>query len=1214
MEFHGPPLGDQAMGHQNGPNVNQLQVPGSSAPQIFQRALVQKIGEHMISSLAGNHKAILAAKTVLNDILVVLLTDSRTLPLHAAGLAYNFSFTPRMNIHEIRDQIMLVMNFPASVVQSHTLPPTPISFWLERNYKKVTRHAQVVIPGDVVATVEDLKTKIASIDPLGETTWINELHLSEEQYANHIISELTKCVSPLAFMLKQSLEQGVVDEGIVTLADTAIPLALVKSIEHFHTSLVETSGKNWQSNYNLRRNILKNYARETCETAFILSKKPPLDFLNDLIRMGTNTVRRLSQRPSETSYVLDSQNGLLPVDGIIQLSERAFQHVNSSGVLVGGQLLAMKQAYFKPIDAFLENNPTKTVTMLYQPDAQTKDIHSLEEILKTVRDRVPNNNVHGSSVFHLSAEGKQILTGRHVSVRKSASPEYHLGNYDINQPCQFVTYDGMAYIVSRAPRTEYAHSHGDVYGRSPSLMAIKHNLFRVTVGDINSKHEQLNRWISAATTPGGGAQQRLGTVAVPHSLFSIKDVHVHTPGLSPQKLTFGSNELRTAFMDPALYDCRRLESALNDNMSALRTRPERGLMYLKSIFDKKEKAAKNAKENFRIYWQEKTDTGHVHEKGQKALAEMRSLQLHPFYNVRFERGKFSMTKRELYLQIPPDELSQLSVVATQALFLLAKGTRESELCNTEKILTDFRLEGKKTEMKCGNLPEEFKPIPNLFREMFERVFGGYGFELEDINYLFSPVKVDNTVDEANKPVPDWLFIKYCLLPVVLKGKLQFQTELNPEDHLVKDSVLHNESTTPFFIFLQDEIFNKDPVQAEVMSANTIWIVTKSNWPKTLQLAALTMQYCFLRPKSISALIAAECHPGFAVDFLRHEAIYSEQAIYTAVGSHEMILTPGGAKMEERGDGGIEITVLGDIYTTRNTIGAGGVLVPAAIPNENGAVGGQTVSGNPIITRDGITVSEYGSLNQALTRSPLDEENKTVIRNQLSAPTRSPNVYNPLISGGETLYPDEFVPMIRPVMCPSDQTSNVMGIERYSCAPLPGTSNTGWENFYTSNQESTNRYASQMGSLYAMRYTKDNISLIPESRSFLLRTTQNPQTKVLCSTTALLGELYDLSFNIDVLTPHETSVLDFHISQRQGNLDRKQFRSSPGDLNTNYTGILGKLDVPAAMGLSIPYTQTTHPEIFTETALPAYILRGPNDCLIISPFSTESRTKTKIRGM
>ena len=1223
-----PPLGDLQFGHQNGPNFHKLPTNGNVASHVLQRALIKHVGNRMVSDVTGNYKSILAAKDVCNDVMAVFVGDQKSITFTAVGQAFNLSYAHTMNVKSLRDQILVVVTRPAPVRCKNVNPETTACFWIERCFDKTTRHAKMDIPGAVVNTIETLKTKLASFNTLGwDATNTTDIMTTAEHYdkfTQSMIESLSACFSAPAFALKTAIEKGVVDQALMSLLHTAMPYALATITAKFATSIAEGSTPgDWENNAQLQKHLAKQYAKMTCETTYALAKNPE-HFLPELIDCGLNSVSKVAHLKSKAIVYAPAEDTVYDLSGIILLSYQAYRFITTNPVckaqLRDGYMIDEKPAFYKPADAFIENDPTKSVLMLYDSEDHEKDKGGVIELIKSVREKgsFPSGRTKGEGVVSLSELGRTVLAGRKLQEdgdgRQSTRSRYLIGQYEVTERCLFVLHRGAAYVVDYTREYMPLREQPDYYGRTASLVATKRNLFRVSVGDIDSNHEQMNRWIARVCASVAGDKGAAADIDA-HMLFVNKPVTASTPGLSPQGLTFGSNEVRTAFMDPALYDATQQEAAANFNLKALAGTNAREMLFLKNIYSDALSAAEESRELFKGYWYDKTATGDVNAKGSQAKNALESIELHPFFNVRtridVSTGKklFNFEKRNVYLQMP---LLCSSVIKLRGMHLLATGARDSEIADLNARLTDVMFNDKLNSEYAMNTDHGAKinKISTSLATMFKNAFTRGSFTPEELNFTFH--NFEAAPENNNNPRPNWFITKYVVMPVVARGRTSFQNgkETSYDNKRLDKDVVKIRDVAEFEMFKKDHLFPDD----YVMSANTYWITVKSNWPPILQAAALLMQYCLTTPTALSAIILENGHPGFAVDFIRHDAVYSEQAIFTLVGSHEMILSPGGVSLKEKGDGSIDVMVNSDIHTTRNTLGAGAVLVPSVFPNVNATPRGENAAGNPIVTRDCITRTEHGTLAQLLLKSTgLSAKDAEMIRQQLGVSSRHRNVHN-LTIGADL--PDEFVPIIRPIARPTECIQPIMGIEKSACMRLSGSSNTAWERFYKSSEITQNPYASKMCSLYQMRYTKDN-TVIGRDRAFLLRTTCVVQNQVVCSTTAALEELYDLSQDVGILTPVERSAITLHSAQNFDNVDGMSFKQEVNDAEITGRPLLGILDVPAVMGFSVPYTQSTDLDVLvagTATRYPpggyATILKGPTDYHIVSPFTVPpQRTMT-----
>jgi len=1208
-----PPLGDSHFGHQNGPNLHKLPVNGNAASHVLQRALIKRVGDHMVSDVTGNYKSILAAKDVCNDVIAVFIGDEKSIMYTAVGQAFNFSYAHTMNVKSLRDQIIVVVVRPAPVCCKNVNPETSATFWIERFFDKITRHAKLDIPGSVVNTIETLKTKLASFNPLGvSSTTTDRMTIAEryDQFTQSIIESLSQCFSPAAFTMKEAMEKGVVDQATMCLVQHSIPFALANVAAKFATSIAEgTTPGDWENNAQLQKNLAREYAKKTCETTFALAKNPEY-FFPELIECGSSAITKVAHLQSKAIVYGSAEDTVFDLGGIILLSYQAFRFVTTHPLcknqLRNGYLLDKKPAFYKPTDSFIENDPTKSIVMLYDDEKHEKEKGGVIELIKSVREKgsFPSDRTKGEGALSLSEMGRTILAGKKLEdgeARRSTRTRYRIGEYEVKEQCQFVLHRGTAYVVDHTREYMPLREQPDFYGRTPSLVATKKNLFRVSVGDIDKHHELLHRWIARVCSSG----ERVSAADIDaHALFLNKPVTAHTPGLSTQRLTFSSNELRTTFLDPALYDATLQENAMNFNLKALAEITAKELLFMRNIFSNMLSVAQESRTLFENYWYDMSATGDVTAKGSQAKNALESIELHPFFNVRTREdeitGKkiFALQKRMLYLQIP---LLCNSVIKLRGLQMLARGARDNEICQLNNTLIELMSSEIKEQYgmkddpgeKCSNLSDSLASI-------FKKVFVRGSFRSDEVNFLFSKF---TTTDNDELPA-NWLITKYVIIPVITRGRTVFENgdRTSLREKRLEEDVVKIQTVSEFKMFEQDRLFRDD----YVMSANTHWITVKSNWPPILQAAALFMQYCLTTPTALSATILENVHPGYAVDFIHLGTTRSEQAMFTVSGAYEMILSPGGVFEKEKGDGSIEVAVKCDIHTTRNTLGAGTVLVPSVFPNVNAIPGGENAAGSPIVTRDNITRTEYGTLAHVLAKSQgLSDKDKEIIKQQLGVSTRHKHVHNLLMG---TDLPDEFVPIIRPVAKPTECIQPIMGIEKSACMRLSGSSNTAWERFYRSGEITQNSYASKMCSLYQMRYTKDN-TVIGNDRTLLLRSLCVVKNEVVCSTTAALEELYDLSHDVAVLMPSERASITLHSVQNFDNVNGMSFKQEVNDPEITGRPIFGLFDVPAVMGFTIPYTQSTDVAILEATSAMKHppggstkILKGPTDYHIVSPFT------------
>ena len=1016
------PMGTPYMTHQSGLNLKFLPKKGNAASHLLQRCLTRKIVNHFETDPMGNYKAILKAKDVCNDIVSVFLGDDRSIISSSLGQAFNMSIMHKLHVNRLYDQIEVMTTSPAPVSSKTTRPDIATIYHLERDYVHTDRSARVNIPAATVDAVERLRSKYATFDVVGGTEREavknhETMEKQADQEARSYIKELEETIKPPMFALKSSHEKGVIDQAIVTLLETCIPFSLARVYERFATSAAEGSTPgDWENNLLLQQTLAREYARDTCRVAFCLGRSPTT-FLPKLIDTGLKAVQNITHNESQALIYDVNNHAFFKLKGTIHLSMQAYNFITThpavSKTLRPCRLVDVKSVYYKPRGAFLED-PSQSTAKMYPTEEHETDSSALEELVRTVKDGTfPKQGKQGEGFLKLAEAGKELMAGRNVEegqARTSNRDRYKLCTYDVNAENLYVLHGNEAYIIDYT--REYCRKTDipDYYGRTPSLVSVKHNLFRITLGDIDESHEQMNKWISTVVTASDRGPACGGTE--PRNFFSVKPVHMYTPGLSPQRLTFGLNELKTAFMDPALYDTTDLQTALNDNLKVYASIDSPDLAYMKTLFVEKLSTAHMRDDLLKTYFKNRTATGDDYEQGQTVLRKLRMIELHPFFNVCTDvnnvNGKktFRLEPRNTYMAIPPYVMSA-HVMKLRGQFMLACGATEKEINNLNTELTNAAtlLKQQRYDKDDCDVPEEVTEISKKLANMFKAAFVRSGHDAKHINVLFA----DFLHDEGC-----WAMCKYVVIPILAKGHVMYMNDIGTsfrQKSVVKDRLLINESTSSCSAFQGDRLFASDVV----MSGNT-GIVLNECWPPVLKAAALVMQFCMLTPRAISASIMAGCHPGFAVDYIRHDKMYSEQAVFTLVGSHEMIVTNGEVREIDTGDGAIDIDAKTSTMTTRNTLGAGAVLVPTAYPNETAIPQAQYVTGKPIISRDGITRSRYYSLQNALHQNKtLEKADKDVILQQLGTPTR-----NTKRKKTEDIH--EFVPMLRPVNEPEREHS------------------------------------------------------------------------------------------------------------------------------------------------------------------------------------------------
>jgi len=1236
-----------------GVNMHHLPAKGHNAPSEMLTRKLNQVAANLVSGpMEGNLKTILGEKDICNDLMTIFIGDKQSLMFSLLGQAFTVTYCHAID-GKMTDQFWLASVSPAPIKDANVRPDTSRSYLDQREYTYNIRQANMLISGEVVEFLYKIRSQIHEFDVShvtgleGDGWGIRNVAKAEEieKYARDIESQLGNALAPGAWRLKKALESGVVDEAKMILVRGSLPQALAQAVTKYMPSITDHSPGLWQTETELYRSLLEEYEANSMALTYGLAKNP-YEFIANLIETGADHVQKLVYDNNDNAVIFRrGSTEPTQIKGILMVSSQTFKFLKKNpgtkNQLEYGKFYNSKPVYHKPWAGLAANDPNKTLRVIH--DVEGAQSHSpsdgaaLEQLIQTTLDPrkypPPENPTVG--LLTLTDKGEKLLANQPLtsgrSTRPSKSEIFKLGTYDLSQECCFVMYGHEAVVVAQVEE-QINGTQKDVDGRSPSLKSVEKVIFRASVGDLNHDHDLMKSW--AKFICEGRDRHQVPTSISASSYFTTKNVSIHTPAVSSQQLTFGTNEVKTVMLDPSLYDPVHLADALNANLERLHQLKGSALeevSFLNGSLTDMMDVAEKAVELFKSYFQ-KVQYNTL-AQNIPALKTLYKIELTPFHTVVLDsRGgeggndrRIKFLKRPFYHALP---IVDTNVINARASVLLnSTVTISTDMLTTNNALTAFvgknvftgKLLTAKTVRLNGKVIRGTSPTPDApapietvlekniaelkrLADIFYKQFCTWilPHEKKELNFLFT---TDASVDKT------WFIIKYVLLPILTKGRVKFINEgAIVFADMTKDSVTVMEETDDSYSMFNDDAHHTH--HKEVMSARTFWITTKSNWPLIVQVTALMMEYWYITPYAMGVQIDMGVNTGYAVDFVKEESVYSEQALYTCKNAFELILSPVGKVVEEGADSSIDIISSCQIMTTRNTLGAGSVIANTVVPTPNAICKAVARNGSPVISTDFISRTSSGSLETLLDdMKELTERDRQIITHQLKQPlaiTRDRNMVNS-DNGGDT---EQFVGLLRPARMSTSANIPLMGLVS-DLIPAKTSNVSGWMQFYSSSRQSTNPYASNFGGLISMRYTPSYTMLGEEGNSLLLKTTSVPGDEIICSTTARLERLYNFNIEKNILSPEECNYILTDCCRHCPIPNHNNAR-----LNTAPVGKVTRANtasVTTELGLAVPYTQTTQPCKQKQSVkigdIPSLRVIGPTDHTIISPFTVPNISST-----
>ncbi len=1208
----------------NGLLPSQMSTPGSRA----HLGLVNEFVTLLASYLGGpsdrlNINAILNPdKKVINRLRTIYNAIREPFLSSTACVPYNVSYaTNGPHTRNLVNQTTVVTPLPAQLRRSGHRPPPSSQYVIEQHFTVRSLFQPFEVPGELVENLRKMRTQLKDYDILGASAGdgVELLRIREEveHYVEQTTAYLEAMMSMPAANAKESIEKGIVDQAILAVEETAMPLPLAEVVHSYSTSIADKGAKpgDWQLDQNMVKNLTAETIRQHCKRAYMLAKHPQTA-LAEVIDIGRRTVNTTLKFGRDVVVIDRDGQGAYEVDGIVYISEEAsrFMHksLESGGQgstlpLRNGQMVSQKTIYFKPLNEFAKDNSNSHVIMLYEKDRHRLGRTSGSAIAKVTGDHsrsIQGDEERTQGFIELVNIGRRILLDEDERVVDGSDlPEdlrHELSVVQANIPVEFVVYDNKATIISPIYR-KLAHTD-DPHGRSPTLVSLKHQLFHVSIGDIDMSSKKAASWLEAVVT--GSPDFKRGDVK--DDDFSMRSVHAFSPGLANEHYRFGTNELISALCDPSLHSVTDLQNQLNAMLERASTVESSEYNYIKTLLRAKLTAAQYAENLWTTWSANRTNGGGLNAAGDKAACSLETIDLSPFYNTDVEqvpgggdRYQFVFHHRTLFLGVPPPvRAPQIGreVVGLRATHFLAKTGTVQQIHDLQTKLTTHMNNLITTDVKkyalepdgegVEKVPEEIENLCKTLVGMLKKFYGSLGYALTDITDLTVKYDVLKTeLDDDPKPRPDWWAVfKYAVAPVIGRfHNVKYSGKLK-EHAIVRDMVVFNEGHTADHELYNDEQFMIGTKTPQLIpSLNTHEYVVRSGWPLIKQVAALMMQRTKLSPIGMAATIMTESHPMFTVDFIASMPVYNEQMIYTKPRAHEMIMSPGTMEGEMQDDNTCMAGIGCEIQTARNTLGAGAVVVQMAYPNPHAGTTHVRANGTPIVSLDSIARTREGnlaSLLQTMGKRNLDSKTMKMLRDHFSGITSERERRHRAGDEASLNRSDrvqEFVAMVRPSRQATYEPLPVMGISKAANMPLSGSRKSAWETVLTSKDQTINPYASQLGGYEFMRRVPNDIH-IGHDRTFLLSTTCHKHVEDdVSGSTRALEQIFNMN---DVSAGCFTEADAQHITTLCVPLRPS---STPVHITHDKMKVpitsdqLDDYDVPAKYGMSIPLSYSTNPQ-------------------------------------
>lgn len=1199
---------------------------------------------------------LLSKKNVQNNILHVMVGNRDGLMKSVIGLAYNVSLVP--HVHELQnvwDTVEVEEILPAMPPTVGKIQESIRSAYMKRAYRFVERTGGMKITQEIVDKVNQLLLNpiLRHPDDRNGRGIEDEFTQSHEEAVNDTLKMLEAKLAKPAASARHAIELGMRDEGEVNLLYTCTDMALASTLTDL-TSMITSDGDGAK----VRKRVAEKYVARYSQNVNALTRNP-VHFLYSLIDEGKRSIQLVGKLPGEHAVVHQSSDdpnsmSTLPVSGIILLTRKAYKGLQElpSTFIKQGRLSMTRRTFLKPVDQGLMSTNTCEVKTFYGDDDDKHTaipyngngdylVKASDKTASRKRKREPTEVE--ASMITLTDVGDKLLAAvpspdDEVDNRRRIS----LNHISSETQCLYMvdsSTTNLTAVVLASTNEVKNVSSADPYGRTSCLTPTQTVLMTAPLGLLKSKDsEEWTTWTKHCEREQKGNDHLTDQVGEVSIAAKVPRARIYLPGSTSfdcgddyvarghtrqrisnvggtgQALDAGSECMVAAFADPLIYHPAPASLAMTETArkllkgmhgSSAEVNRLGGMMEMKiKICEKRKELIDEAPDAFR-------------PESSVSLSMLREVETFPLHDLEYSAAteEFTYKRRRYFHQIPLEDRASL---LQRAILLLARMGQET--CKTlETSITNLKKEVMDTE--AGNVLS-LKSLLDISKKLAENVKRHLpGWDKSPICWrctrpgITSELCEEFIVGKEGKAEDDLLMAALVLLPVITGGKLQVsisgKSTTVPKEAInsgLGSSIAFVPSTAlavqwkealekNFIDYLGDEdLFN-------VTSSMKLHAVIKdTEFSDIVKIACLIVQMQDTSFETMKENITHGFSTGFSFELVNAETSYCEKAVYSRLGSYEMLAMPkNGLKVTDHAG------VFGNM-TTAMFIGGNGIDTHAVgssfVAHNESLQIAMTKDRSPLLCFDHIEdVSDLENSSDPDLKAIGDFIRSYVERNPECGEEVSGS--GSMVRGGQDPPRPKFISLIKNLNTSGptaecaeyDVLGNGSGLGGGGYnggVDVMGASriDRGWADFYTQpTQTVTNTYAALFGSLYFSRYTPQHVKPDPENActvyikavgipdSYIGGNSLRGGGSVGCGpsdTTLTLQYLYDLN-NRDAFTAQERQVMEKTCDPYNNVECKLNAIVSPGvtcenDREGRHRTVLRQnFAPPTKMGKAIPYS-------------------------------------------
>lgn len=1112
-----------------------------------------------------------------------------------------------------------------------------------RYFKLPTISTSIEITEEETTAIQTFASKAATLPSIN-------VHVANEESLKQMVDVsrgmMVNILGHCAFKSKMAymrMQQSVGEAIKQMIRRDCIPLPLQKLIERYMTDVKACenggigSGDAHTPLYMNKRakNIKKMFALECVRDIFAMAKNPA--------RFMQDVMFHIEKLP--LVYLSYSQGGIphvdgMPVKAIIGMTRTAKRHLMQEHVHVNkGKFTGKKDVHFLPLQCYMRDNKTYVMAHPMYHDTEVQpDKRGVADMFEDLEK--PNAMANPKNLMALTALGEMITSG--ISAVPSGKPmddEFLFGTVDSAiDDVEYMIHNGNAYVIEITDDQ-----------MSTRKNAIMSNFLCVLSRGLYSQ-EQLKKLPAILNSQLKTGKEPVGAYTLDIESLCVKDVCMYTPTLSDHKLVFGPKQSRLVLCMPELHDVTDMLANLNNMLSDLRNintsghtarmsslkkmkrhilgMVEAGVMYDKNVILYSETSMNN-----KVVFKDPSFAENV-----SALdtphKDMFSIELFPFYKLRAHgtpsNEVFEVYRRHIYAQMPQLVLdigaqiargsTLLTVMSAETLTtfseclqylydVMTKGKAMAFYGNifdkvAYAVMSDNILIQKWDDIKLSETLSVTKDMFNakvhtcltILHEAYCALYKVR--DNSQINALY--IRGENTRRLA------WEMFSKVLLPVLTQGKMRYKkmptigsvadTDAKKAKfqyiQTYKDAVPadgDDDGSAGYMLAKEDLMYDHNSCVDIINSVNTFCMANQDWIPLSLRVMCIMQSYHKTSPYALKQTEDARVPVGFTIDYYQRQQNESHEVSIAVPMMQDVIISPD--KMNPDNDPNPSKWNIGcDMQFASNTAFGGGLLASNVVPAPSVYHDSSSLLDNaPKITIDTLVKhhgNDYGTvLDKMVVDGSITDLDKETMSEELGlayAQRKEQSVTDEYGRG-------EFVPIIRPYSCISDQLATPMGMCRDDLADTSKPSKDPYHvlasGMATGELYSSNPYASNFGSHYMQLFTPHTTKCC--NNALTLRTLNVTMRERLCPTQIIMERYYTLGDiqnpdggDISQFTPQEAGFLTLNkfntrtstAGHKDTAVEQMPYMDAPDPEN-----IMTPLDVPMRLAYAIPYNQFTSSE-------------------------------------